>query len=60
MLCVSQAWSSGGGVERTPRTKAYNEVVGANGVGAGGGTGVVAAGADVVALVSAMGTAADL
>ena len=39
VLCVSQAWSSGGGVDRTPRTKASDEVVGADGVGAGGGTG---------------------
>ena len=60
MLCVSQAWSSGGGVERTPRTKASVDVVGAGGVAAGDGTEDVAAGADVVALVSAMGTAADL
>ena len=36
------------------------EVLGAGGVATGGGTDVVAAGADVVALVSAMGTAADL
>ena len=36
------------------------DVVGADGVAAGGGTGVVAAGADVVALVSVIGTAADL
>ena len=60
MLCVSQAWSSGGGVERTPRTKASVDVVGAGGVAAGGGTGAVAAGADVVALVSVTGTTADL
>ena len=36
------------------------EVVGASGVATGGGTDAVAAGVDVVALVSAMGTAADL
>ena len=60
MLYVSQAWSSGGGVDRTPRTKASDEVVGADGVGAGGGTGAVASGADAVALVSVTGTAADL
>ena len=60
MLCVSQAWSSGGGVERTPRTKASADVAGAGGVAAGGGTGVVAAGADAVAQVSVTGTAADL
>ena len=60
MLCVSQAWSSRGGVERTPRTKASVDVVGAGGVAAGGGTEAVAAGADVVALVSVMDTAADL
>lgn len=36
------------------------EVVGGGGVATGGGTDVVATGADVVALVSAMGTAADL
>ena len=46
MLYVSQAWSSGGGVDITPRTKASDDVVGADGVGVGGGTGVVAAGAD--------------
>ena len=56
VLNDSQAWSSGGGVERTPRTKAFDEVARA----AGGGTGAVAAGADVVALVSVTGTAADL
>ena len=60
VLCVSQAWSSGGGVERTPRTKASVDVVGAGGVAAGGGTEAVAAGADAVALVSGTGTAADL
>ena len=60
MLCVSQAWSSGGGVERTRRTKASIDVVGAGGVAAGGGTETVAAGAAVVALVSGTCTAADL
>ena len=60
VLCVSQAWSSGGGVERTPRTKASVYVVRAGGVAAGGGTEAVAAGADTVALVSRTGTAADL
>ena len=60
MLYISQAWSSGGGVERTPRTKASVDVVGAGGVAAGGGNGVVGAGADVVALESLTGTAADL
>ena len=60
MLCVSQAWSSGGGVERTPRTKASVDVVGAGGVAAGGGTEAVAAGAGDVALISGTGTAADL
>ena len=60
MLCVSQAWSSGGGVERTPRTKASVDVVGAGGVAAGGGTEAVAAGADDVALESGTGTTADL
>ena len=60
MLNDSQAISLGGGVERTPRTKASDEVVGADGVGARGGTGAVAAGADAVALVSVTGTATDL
>ena len=60
MLCVSQAWSSGGGVETTPRMKALVDVAGAGGMAAGGGTKDVAAGADVVALVSGVGTAADL
>ena len=36
------------------------DVLGANGVAAGGGTGAVAAGADAVALESLTGTAADL
>ena len=60
MIYVSQAWSSGGGVERTPRTKASVDVAGADGVAVGGGTGAVAAGVDAVALVSVTGTAADL
>ena len=61
MLNDSQAWSSGGGVERTPRTKASVDVAGAGGVAAGAdGTEAVAAGADVVALVSGTGTPADL
>ena len=62
MLYVSQAWSSGGGVERTSRTKASDDVVGVGGggEGAGGGTGAVAAGADIVALASETVTAADL
>ena len=60
VLCISQAWSSGGGVERTPRTKESVDLVGGDGVTAGGGTGAVAAGADVVALESVIGTAADL
>ena len=59
VLCVSQAWSSGGGVERTPRMKASVDDVGAGGVGAGGGTEAIA-GADEVAPVSCSGTAADL
>ena len=50
----------GGGVERTPRTKASVDVAGASGVAAGGGTEAVAASADDVAQVSGMGTAADL
>ena len=50
----------GGGVERTPRTKASDEIVGADGVGAGGGTGAVAASANTEARVSVTGTAADL
>ena len=44
----------------SPRTKASVDVAGAGGVAAGGGTEVVAAGADVVALVSGTGTASDL
>ena len=58
MLCVCEAWSSGGGVERTPRTKASVDVAGAGGVAAGGGTEAVATGADEVPLVSGTGTAA--
>ena len=62
-----------GGVKRTPRTKASDEVAGAGGVAtgggtgagaggvaAGGGTGAVAGGAEVVARGSVTGTAADL
>jgi len=63
VLNDSQAWSSGGGVERTRRTKASVEVAGAGagGVAAGaGGTDAVAAGADDVALVSGTGTTTDL
>ena len=56
MLCVSHAWSSEGGVERTRRTKASVDVVGAGVVAAGGGTGVVAAGADTVAIISVTDT----
>ena len=45
----------------TPRTKVSVDVVGAGGVAAGaGGTKAMATGADVVALVSGTGTAADL
>ena len=44
----------------TPRMKAFVDVAGAGGVAAGGGTGAVAAGADVLDLVSMTGTAADL
>ena len=47
-------------MDTTPRTKASDEVVGAAGVGAGGGTRVVAAGADTEALESETSTAADL
>ena len=49
-----------GGVERSPATKASEEVCGAGGVATGGATGAVAIGAEVVALVSLAGTAADL
>ena len=58
--CVSQAWSSGGGVRRTPRTKASVDVDGAAGVGAGAGGTEAVASADEVALVSVTSTAADL
>ena len=44
----------------TPRTNASVDLAGAGGVAAGGGTGAIAAGADVVALESITGTAADL
>ena len=44
----------------TRRTKALVDVAGAGEVAAGGGTKVVAAGADVVARVSGTGTTADL
>ena len=45
----------------TPRMKASVDVAGAGGVAVGdGGTEVVVAGADVVALVSVTGTAIDL
>ena len=60
MLCVSQAWSSGGGVERTPRMKASVDVVAAGGVAARGGTEAVAAGADKVVLEYGTGTVVDL
>ena len=60
VLCVSQAWSLGGGVERTPRMKASVDVAGAGGVAAGGVTEAVAAGADEIALVFGTGTTADL
>ena len=40
------------GVERSPATKASEEVVGAGGVATGGATEAAAAGAEVVALVS--------
>ena len=62
MLYISQAWSSGGGVERTPRTKTFDDVVGVDGGGvrAGGGTRAIAAGADTIGLASETGTATDL
>ena len=56
----SQAWSSGGGVDKTPRMKASVDVDGAGGVGAGAGGTEAVAGADEVALVSGTGTATDL
>ena len=49
-----------GGVERSPTTNASEEVVGAGGVANGGATEAVAAGAEVVALVSDTGTDVDL
>ena len=56
----SQAWSLGGGVYKTPRTKASVDVDGAGGVGAGAGCTEAVAGADDVALLSITGTVADL
>ena len=50
----------GGGVERAPRMNASVEVVGAGGVATRGATNVVAAGADVVALVSVTRITVDL
>ena len=47
-------------MERSPATNASEEVVGACGVATGGATEAVAAGVEVVALVSVTGTAADL
>ena len=44
----------------TPRTEASVDEVGAGGVGAGAGGTEAVAGAEVVALVSATGTAGDL
>ena len=44
----------------TPRTKASVDIAGAGGVATGGGTEAVAAGAEVVPLVSVTGTTADL
>ena len=44
----------------TPRTKASVDVAGAGGVGAGAGGTEAVPGADDVALVSRIGTAADL
>ena len=60
VLNDSQAWSSWVGVELTPRMKASDEVAGAGGEGAGAGCTEAVASADDVALVSAIGTAADL
>ena len=57
---ISQAWSSGGGVEMAPWTKASVDVDGAEGVGAGAGCTGAVAGADEVTLVSVTGSAADL
>ena len=48
------------GVERTTSAKTYAEVWGTGGVAIGGATGALAVGADVVALVSLTGIAADL
>ena len=47
-------------MERSPATNASEEVCGAGGVATGGTTEAVAAGAEVVALVSLAGTTADL
>ena len=47
-------------MERSPTTNASVEVVGAGGVATGGATEAVAAGAEVVDLVSVTGTVADL
>ena len=47
-------------MERTPRKNASIEVEGAGGVATGGENEAVAAGVEVVALVSFTGTAADL
>ena len=52
MLNDTQAWSSGGGVDKTSRTKALVDVDGAGGVGDGAGGTEAVAGADDVALVS--------
>ena len=61
VLNDSQAWSSCGGVEMTPRMKASVDVAGAGGVAAGaGGTEAVAGSADDVALVFGIGTTTDL
>ena len=51
VLNDSQAWSSCDGVEMAPRTKAFVDVAGAGGVGAGVGGTEAVAGADDVALV---------
>ena len=47
-------------MERSPATNASKEVVDAGGVATVGATEVVATGAEVVALISVTGTAADL
>ena len=57
---VSQAWSSGGGVEMAPWTKTLVQVDGVGSVGAEAGCTGAVDGADEVALVSVTGTAADL